>query len=311
VLATAMGRPLPRWADEGAALLAEDIDDTEKLKQGVRQVLGKKDRVPLRRLFAVREYNEMTDVNLLFAEGYSVARFLVERVDKPTFLAFVKKGMDEGWDAAAKSCYRFNNVELMEAAWLEWLRVREIKPTNEARPAKAEDFAFPIPHTVVRPPAPPLTPAPQVSLAPKIATAWVDEDGKLAVRYHGGEFVPITSYRRDENGSTMPVTSLAPAGQDALRRYRLLDVRGFHLKKASLEEIELRTLAAHLRHEVPVVVTTASRAAEGPRSFEKLFFSVIKDDTIVLYLPSGDQLSPRPPAPPPSVAPTTPPVQRH
>jgi RNA polymerase sigma factor (sigma-70 family) len=309
VLATAMGRPMPRWADEGAALLAEDLEDTQWLEQAVHQVLSRKVRVPLRRLFAVREYNEF-DVHLLFAQAYSVVRFLAERADKPTFLTFVKKGMDEGWDAAAKSCYRFDNVELMEAAWLEWLRVRGIKPTNEARPAKGEDLAFPIRHTVPAP-APPNAPAAKVSVGPQIVTAWVDEDGKLAVRYQGVEFIPITSYRRDENGATVPVTSLAPAGQGGVRRYRLLDVRGFHLKKASLEEIELRTLAALLKHEVPVVVITASRPAEGPRSFEKLFFSVIKDDTIVLYLPSGDQLSPRPPAPPPLTAPATPPIQRH
>jgi len=311
VLASATGRPLPRWADEGAALLAEDIEDTGNRERDVRQVLGKNERVPLRRLFAVREWNELADVNILFAQGYSVVRFLVERTDKTTFLAFVKQGMEEGWDAAAKTCYRFESVELMEAAWLEWLRVHEMKPVDEARPAKATDFAFPIHHQNVPSPAPPIASARPILFHPQIATAWVDEDGKVAVRFLSYATVPITSYRRDESGATVPVTSLRPVGQQSVRRLRLLDVRGFRIENGALKEIELRRLAELLKRETPVVVTGTPKPVDEWQSLEKSLFSVIKDETIVIDIPADDQLSPRPPAPPPPAAPATDPARRH
>jgi len=75
--------PVPRWADEGGAVLSEDELERNRHDQLVREILrtpGK--RIPLRNLFALREYPR--EVMSLYAEGYSVANFLVSTSSRQT-----------------------------------------------------------------------------------------------------------------------------------------------------------------------------------------------------------------------------------
>jgi protein involved in polysaccharide export with SLBB domain len=126
VLADYFRRPVPRWADEGAATLAESGPDQETHEQLVRQYLAKHKTLPLRRLFDLKDYTDVQDVLTVYAQGYSVTRFLVGRKDHATFLRFVEQGLSGRWDAAAKACYDFNSVQSLEAAWLADLdRARE------------------------------------------------------------------------------------------------------------------------------------------------------------------------------------------
>jgi hypothetical protein len=94
--------PVPRWADEGGSVLSEDDAERARHDQLVRQILNTSGRaIPLRRLFALRDYPG--DVMALYAEGYSVANFLVAQSNRGTFLNFVAQGMSaEGWDRAAR-----------------------------------------------------------------------------------------------------------------------------------------------------------------------------------------------------------------
>src|SRR5262245_16105057 len=115
-------QPVPRWADEGGAVLSEDDIERSRHDQLVRQLLNQGHAMPLKRLFALREYP--SDVMTLYAEGYSVAQFLVDSSSRPAFLAFIAQGMNSniGWDRALQTCYRYNSVEDLEQAWLSHLR---------------------------------------------------------------------------------------------------------------------------------------------------------------------------------------------
>src|SRR5207249_5247071 len=69
-------QPVPRWADEGGAVLSEDDQERERHDKLCRQILNTPGRkIPLRRLFALHDYPG--DVMALYAEGFSVANFLV------------------------------------------------------------------------------------------------------------------------------------------------------------------------------------------------------------------------------------------
>src|SRR5260370_42563263 len=87
VLAYYFRVPVPRWADEGGAVLSEDDQERNRHDVLVRQVLSSGRSIPLARLFQLREYPR--DVMVLYAEGYSVANFLVAKNGRPAFLAFV------------------------------------------------------------------------------------------------------------------------------------------------------------------------------------------------------------------------------
>jgi hypothetical protein len=121
VLAHYFRQPVPRWADEGAAILSEDEQERRRHDGLVRQIVDHPGRViPLRRLFALKDYP--SDVMVLYAEGYSVTNFLVSQSSRGAFLKFVADGMRKGWDRAVSTHYGYTNVDKLEEAWLRDLR---------------------------------------------------------------------------------------------------------------------------------------------------------------------------------------------
>src|SRR5207248_2922395 len=74
-------QPVPRWADEGGSVLSEDEQERRRHDLLVRRIINDGRLIPLRRLFALREYP--SDVMALYAEGFSVSEFLVSRSSRP------------------------------------------------------------------------------------------------------------------------------------------------------------------------------------------------------------------------------------
>src|SRR5207248_5612163 len=112
--------PIPRWADEGAAILSEDEEEQQRHVEFLEQLQKAGRLYPLNRLLSFKDYPD--NVLALHAQGYSVTRFLVERKDRQTFLTFVKQGMDQDWDTALERHYGLRNVQDLEKAWLAHLR---------------------------------------------------------------------------------------------------------------------------------------------------------------------------------------------
>jgi hypothetical protein len=202
--------PVPRWADEGGAVLSEDDVERNRHDMLCRQILNTPGRaIPLRRLFALKEYP--SDVMALYAEGYSVANFLVASGNRPTFLAFVGTGMRDGWDRAAQAYYRFNSVEELEQAWVTSLRSPPRPPVQLAsapRPAEGE----PARQVVVRqtvPPAQPLDPGPR----PVYRGKEPDEEPARETPGFGG----APAYLPDYGPPARPPSPQTPASSDAWR----------------------------------------------------------------------------------------------
>ncbi len=160
VLAHHFRCPVPRWADEGGAVLSEDEIERNKHDQLVRQILNTPGRaIPLRRLFPLTNYP--SDMIVLYAEGYSVTNFLVSQSNRGAFLNFLAHGMRSGWDDAVRVHYRYRSVEELEAAWLQSLREGRQGPVQLAsRNQFAQGFQGQQanPRVVVRQTVPPAQP---------------------------------------------------------------------------------------------------------------------------------------------------------
>jgi hypothetical protein len=120
--------PVPRWADEGGSVLSEDDIERDRHDKLVRQILNQGRGMPVRTLVSLKEYPR--DVMCLYAQGFSLADYLVNRSDRPTFLNFVACGMQMGWDQAAQRFYRHRSVDELEGAWLQHLRDTRRQPAN-------------------------------------------------------------------------------------------------------------------------------------------------------------------------------------
>ncbi len=88
---------MPRWADEGASLLSEDLARAARvtIKSPTTSWRGAAE-LPLSRLFVIEEYPK--DLMSFYGQGYSISRFLIEMGGRPRFLRFVRDGLKSGWD---------------------------------------------------------------------------------------------------------------------------------------------------------------------------------------------------------------------
>jgi hypothetical protein len=121
IFAAYFGGPMPRWADEGASLLSEDLRERQRHDQIAVNLLSRRGDLPLTRLFTIEEYP--SDLMGFYGQGYSISRFLIEMGGRPRFLRFVREGTQAGWDAATRNQYGLADVRELDRAWRAWHKV--------------------------------------------------------------------------------------------------------------------------------------------------------------------------------------------
>jgi len=166
IFASHFRRPLPRWADEGAATLFEHESEQARQMELLSEVFSTPRRIPLKNLLAIREYpTDMRDVLTLYAEGYSLARFLVDskgQQGRQTYLQFLDDAHQIGWEQAIVKNYSFKGIDHLEHDWSNWIlagsppiQQREENPvaiaaTAPQQPAQEHLASMESPGTVVR-----------------------------------------------------------------------------------------------------------------------------------------------------------------
>ncbi len=121
IFATHFGRPLPRWADEGACTVVEHHHERRKQEQWLIRFLKTERGIPFNHMFAMTEYPR--DILPLYSQGYSVARYLIAQGGKPTFVKFVGLGMETGnWTQAVSQFYGFKSLGDLQVTWVEWVK---------------------------------------------------------------------------------------------------------------------------------------------------------------------------------------------
>ncbi len=130
IFATHFGRPLPRWADEGACTTVEHESERKKNHGMLMDFLsGQPSRgIPFNRMFTMRDYPH--DILPLYAQGYSLAKFLIMKKGRRYFLNYVEAGMQAEsrgnvlrmWDKATEKYYGYENLSDLQVAWLDWVR---------------------------------------------------------------------------------------------------------------------------------------------------------------------------------------------
>ncbi len=125
IFASYFRRPLPRWADEGAATLVEHESERMRQNKLLGQVIRTNRRIPLPELLEITEYPEdMQQVLTLYAEGYSLADFLVQQrgeQGRAVYLKFLNDAHEQNWAYAFKKHYGYENVAAVEKHWNGWV----------------------------------------------------------------------------------------------------------------------------------------------------------------------------------------------
>jgi hypothetical protein len=106
------GRRLPRWADEGMAVLAES-----SRKQAERQKAASRvQAISLSQLLTATEYPPPPGRDAFYAQSARLTEYLVKRGGGVRFLAFVESAMDSSHEIALTKYYDLNGIPGLEAA---------------------------------------------------------------------------------------------------------------------------------------------------------------------------------------------------
>ena len=120
IFASYFRRPLPRWADEGGATSMEHISEKQKHRQMLVQFLRTGRGIAFGEMFAMTEYPP--DVMPLYAQGYSLAEYLIYHGGRRKFVAFLADGMRDGqWSAAVERNYNIADLSALQNTWVAWV----------------------------------------------------------------------------------------------------------------------------------------------------------------------------------------------
>jgi hypothetical protein len=118
VLAGRFGARVPRWADEGMAVLSEPRDRVEGHLRFLPRWRDEGRLLPLRRLMDQEDYPEPRFWGSFYGQSVSLVDFLVEAKGAPTFAAFLREGLRDGYTSALRHHYGWTYREL-ERHWFE------------------------------------------------------------------------------------------------------------------------------------------------------------------------------------------------
>jgi hypothetical protein len=116
----ALGKPVPRWADEGACTTVEHESERSKHDVMLVRFLSEGKGIPFATLFMLKDYPR--DIMPLYAQGYSVASFLISQGGPKRFIQFLERGMEtEDWVAATDHFYQYPMLGKLQSAWNKWV----------------------------------------------------------------------------------------------------------------------------------------------------------------------------------------------
>ncbi|MCR4415143.1 MAG: hypothetical protein NUV77_22205 [Thermoguttaceae bacterium] len=120
IFASYFRAPLPRWADEGGATSVECPSEQAKHRKMLVQFLRTGRGIAFSDMFAMTEYPD--DVMPLYAQGYSLADYLIQQGGRRKYVAFLAEGMrDHRWAAALARWYGFKDLATLQNQWVGWV----------------------------------------------------------------------------------------------------------------------------------------------------------------------------------------------
>ncbi len=143
ILATYFGRPLPRWADEGICTTVEHSSERNKHELKLREFLNSRRGIAMNQLFLMTEYP--SDVLPMYAQGYSVCRFLIDQKGPRAFIAFLHDYMQHpSWTDNVKKHYEYDSLKELQESWLAWVSegsrsVEKFAKANTVQPRAPEN----------------------------------------------------------------------------------------------------------------------------------------------------------------------------
>lgn len=115
-------RPLPRWADEGMAVLADSRAKQQLHWRDLQQGLRSRSTLRVAELVGLDGYPAPHQMGVFYGQSVSLVSFLLEYGEPGQFVEFVDAAIDRGYDRALEEIYQIRGLGDLEQRWQSSLR---------------------------------------------------------------------------------------------------------------------------------------------------------------------------------------------
>lgn len=112
-----LDRPLPRWADEGMAVLADPVSKQQAHQRDAELATFGAIGFSVRDLLEMPDYPPTNRQVAFYSQSASLVKFLVSLDGFDRFVNFVDRSMTQGSDEALRATYHIQSVAELEGMW--------------------------------------------------------------------------------------------------------------------------------------------------------------------------------------------------
>ncbi len=126
-------RHVPRWVDEGVAVLTEPAEKVELHKKNLARSLQNRDLIPLRDLMQLADYPEPRQIGTFYAQSVMLVDYLTRLKGPTEFTQFVRSALRDGYEPALQKHYGLRGFQELQDRWT----VRILAEIDGGQPAFA------------------------------------------------------------------------------------------------------------------------------------------------------------------------------
>jgi hypothetical protein len=108
---------LPRWADEGVAMLADTKEKRGRHNKDLLAAVRRDATFNVPSLLLLEEYPPADRWGAFYGQSISLTEFLVHRKTPEEFVNFIERAKVKGYDAALEECYGIANMGDLDRQW--------------------------------------------------------------------------------------------------------------------------------------------------------------------------------------------------
>jgi hypothetical protein len=108
---------VPRWADEGMAVLTEPRERIDRHLRNLPQHHRDGQLFRVGDLMRLNDYPDPRLIGAFYAESVSLVEFLSREKDPRTFARFLREGLDSGYEAALRRHYGIKDFNELDQRW--------------------------------------------------------------------------------------------------------------------------------------------------------------------------------------------------
>jgi hypothetical protein len=108
---------LPRWADEGAAILADTEAKQARHRRDFEEAISRGVAFDAATLVTMENYPSPQRVATFYGQSAALAAFLIDQGKPADFIKFVESASAKGYDSALRDCYGIADVRDLDRLW--------------------------------------------------------------------------------------------------------------------------------------------------------------------------------------------------